>query len=104
MAKRQQYTVTFNTAYDNAADAMYYIGSNLDSSIRNTVNDYMLIGDISDNVTPTQSDNGLVLTVDRNWTDSAYNELMLINTEEGFESQITALSQIDSCSYGFTDI
>ena len=79
------------------------VGSNINNSIRNHVQSEMLLGNVADN-TITLSDDGLTLTVERTWADSAYDELLQIATEAEIQTLINNLTTVDSATYGFSDI
>lgn len=104
MAKTQRYSIVFNTAQISADAAMYSVGSNLnlDQSIRNHIQSEIILGNVTD-LDISLSDDGLTLSVERAFTDAAYNALMEISPEAEIVAAINNMEHVDSVTYGFSD-
>ena len=104
MSKRQSYTLVFNQDQIDATSAMFLAGGQLSEDVRNLVNAKILNGHVTDDSTPTLSEDGLTLTVQRTWTDSAYSELLALDSDGGIIAAVVSNELIESCTYEFTDI
>lgn len=104
MSKRQSYTVVFNQDQIDATSAMFQAGGQLSEDVRDLINAKILNGDVTDDSTPTLSEDGLTLTVQRTWTDSAYSELLALDSDGGIIAAVVSNELIESCTYEFTDI
>ena len=61
MSKRQSYTLVFNQDQIDATSAMFLAGGQLSEDVRDLVNAKILNGDVTDDSTPTLSEDGLTL-------------------------------------------
>jgi len=104
MSKRQSYTIVFKQDQVDAPTAMFNAGSQLSIDIKDLINTKLLNGDVVNDITPSLSADGLTLTVQRTWTDSAYSELLALDSNEGIIAAASSSELIESCNYEFTDI
>ena len=104
MSKRQSYTIVFNQDQTDATTAMFQAGGQLSTEVRDLINTKILSGDVSDDSTPSLSEDGYTLTVQRTWTDSAYSELLALDSDAGIIAAVISNEEVESCTYEFTDI
>jgi|TARA_R100000030_G_scaffold74221_2_gene57439 hypothetical protein len=102
MAKNQNYTIVFNSPQNSVEDAFDTVSSALDSSVSSFIGNGFIIGDIQD-ISESLSSDKLTLSVSRQWSDSAYNSLIAIQTVDQIKSAVAGLSSVQSIEYEFTD-
>lgn len=102
MAKVQSYSITFNTAQTSPEDAMATVGGSVNSAIREHIQEEILLGGVIENTLLLSAD-GLTLTVERTFTDAAYNDLMSIASESEILALIEGVTEVSSATYGFSD-
>lgn len=101
--KKQVYVIRFNTQMNNVEEAMDILGNAINSKIIELIAEGMMTGTISPQ-NPLLSDDGLVLSVIRTFTDSSYEELSAIQTPTEIKNILNSLDCVDSVTYDFTDL
>jgi len=102
MAKNQNYTIVFNSPQNSIEDAFDTVSSALDNSVSSFIGNGFILGDIEE-VSGSLSSDNLTLSVSRQWSDSAYNSLIAIQTVDQIKSAVAGLSAVQSIEYEFTD-
>ena len=102
MAKTQSYTIVFNEAQNNIDDAFDTVSSGLDAGISTMIANGFVAGDIAD-ISESLSSDKKTLIVSRQWSDSAYDSLIAIQTVDQIKSAVAGLSAVQSIEYEFTD-
>ena len=102
MAKTQNYTIVFNEAQNNIDDAFDTVSSGLDAGISTIIANGFVAGNIAD-ISESLSSDKKTLTVSRQWSDSAYDSLIAIQTVDQIKSAVAGLSAVQSIEYEFTD-
>ena len=102
MAKTQNYTIVFNEAQNNVDDAFDTVSSVLDTRISAIIANGFVSGNILD-LTESLSSDKKTLTVSRQFSDSAYDNLIAIQTVDQIKSAVAGLSVVQSIEYEFTD-
>ena len=102
MAKTQSYTIVFNEAQNNIDDAFDTVSSGLDARISTIIANGFVAGDIAD-ISESLSSDKKTLIVSRQWSDSAYDSLIAIQTVDQIKSAVAGLSAVQSIEYEFTD-
>tara|TARA_B100001113_G_C21069965_1_gene605108 strand:+ start:857 stop:1168 length:312 start_codon:yes stop_codon:yes gene_type:complete len=102
MAKTQSYTIVFNEAQNNIDDAFDTVSSGLDAGISTIIANGFVAGNIAD-ISESLSSDKKTLTVSRQWSDSAYDSLIAIQTVDQIKSAVAGLSAVQSIEYEFTD-
>tara|TARA_B100000963_G_scaffold147509_1_gene128403 strand:+ start:1654 stop:1965 length:312 start_codon:yes stop_codon:yes gene_type:complete len=102
MAKTQSYTIVFNEAQNNIDDAFDTVSSGLDAGISTIIANGFVAGNIAD-ISESLSSDKKTLIVSRQWSDSAYDSLIAIQTVDQIKSAVAGLSAVQSIEYEFTD-
>ena len=102
MAKTQSYTIVFNEAQNNIDDAFDTVSSGLDAGISTIIANGFVAGNIAD-ISELLSSDKKTLIVSRQWSDSAYDSLIAIQTVDQIKSAVAGLSAVQSIEYEFTD-
>ena len=102
MAKTQSYTIVFNEAQNNIDDAFDTVSSGLDAGVSTIIANGFVAGDIAD-ISESLSSDKKTLIVSRQWSDSAYDSLIAIQTVDQIKSAVAGLSAVQSIEYEFTD-
>ena len=102
MAKTQNYTIVFNNPQNSIEDAFDTASSALDSNVSLFIGNGFILGDIVE-VSESLSSDKLTLSVSRQWSDSAYESLIAIQTIDQIKSAVAGLSAVQSVEYEFTD-
>ena len=103
MAKTQSYTIVFNEAQNNIDDAFDTVSSGLDAGISTIIANGFVAGNIAD-ISESLSSDKKTLIVSRQWSDSAYDSLIAIQTVDQIKSAVAGLSVVQSIEYEFTDL
>mgnify|MGYP003119673651 CR=1 FL=1 len=102
MAKIQNYTIVFNEAQNNIDDAFDTVSAVIDSRISSIIANGFVSGNILD-LSESLSSDKMTLTVSRQFSDSAYDNLIAIQTVDQIKSAVAGLSAVQSIEYEFTD-
>tara|TARA_R100000081_G_scaffold79952_1_gene46927 strand:- start:251 stop:562 length:312 start_codon:yes stop_codon:yes gene_type:complete len=102
MAKIQNYTIVFNEAQNNIDDAFDTVSAVIDSRISSIIANGFMSGNILD-LSESLSSDKMTLTVSRQFSDSAYDNLIAIQTVDQIKSAVAGLSAVQSIEYEFTD-
>ena len=102
MAKTQSYTIVFNEAQNNIDDAFDTVSAGINDGVSTMIANGLLAGNIID-VTESLSSDKMTLTVTREWSDSAYDSLIAVQTVDQIKSAVAGLSAVQSIEYEFTD-
>jgi|TARA_R100000482_G_scaffold115963_1_gene59045 hypothetical protein len=102
MAKTQSYTIVFNEAQNNIDDAFDTVSAVIDSRISSIIANGFMSGNILD-LSESLSSDKMTLTVSRQFSDSAYDNLIAIQTVDQIKSAVAGLSAVQSIEYEFTD-
>jgi len=102
MAKTQNYTIVFNESQNNIDDAFDTVSAVLDTRISAIIANGFVSGNILDLAESLSADKK-TLTVSRQFSDSAYDNLIAIQTVDQIKSAVAGLSAVQSIEYEFTD-
>ena len=102
MAKIQNYTIVFNEAQNNIDDAFDTVSAVIDSRLSSIIANGFMSGNILD-LSESLSSDKMTLTVSRQFSDSAYDNLIAIQTVDQIKSAVAGLSAVQSIEYEFTD-
>tara|TARA_B100001094_G_scaffold294223_1_gene314686 strand:- start:580 stop:891 length:312 start_codon:yes stop_codon:yes gene_type:complete len=102
MAKTQSYTIVFNEAQNDIDDAFDTVSAGIDAGLSTLIANGLVVGNITD-LTESLSSDKMTLSVSRQWSDSAYDSLIAIQTVDQIKSEVAGLSAVQSIEYEFTD-
>lgn len=103
MPKKQYYNITYSAPQSSVEVAMAYVGSRIQEEVIDLIRYHYALGGIQD-ISSTLSADGLVLDVERSWTDQAYNSLIEISSVESIINDINSIDIVTNVEYGFIDM
>ena len=93
MAKTQSYTIVFNEAQNNIDDAFDTVSAGINAGVSTMIANGLVAGNIID-ITESLSSDKMTLTVTREWSDSAYDSLIAVQTVDQIKSAVAGLSAV----------